>query len=117
MDHDGSDEELIDWRIEAEAVIRDVKNHLQRVKISDKFESDETKIYLEVETLERHEFIIELTSQGFKLYREQPQQEAEAEFFETPYALLDSVSPKFRESFANELSRKLSAFVVDRDKV
>lgn len=38
-------------------------------------------------------------------------EEKELNYFETPYSLLDSISPAYRQSFGNNLLEKLNSIV------
>lgn len=105
-------EEILDWAKEAQAVINDVKAHVNSIQVSAVLKSDETKIYLNVVTLENSNFCIRLDSGGFTLAgREKDCQElegVEADVYETPYSLLSAISKKFTESFGNRLISELS---------
>ncbi|XP_060535733.1 GSK3B-interacting protein-like [Cylas formicarius] len=89
------------WRAEAEAVIEDVRDHATRIRVSDKVPATDSAVYIDVETLEGRELRVELSAKGFRVCGDP------GPFFETPYSLLESVSPKFRQSFAAALAAKL----------
>ncbi|XP_071451519.1 GSK3-beta interaction protein-like [Hetaerina americana] len=97
------------WRKEAAAVIQDVRSHVKEIAVSEVLRGSDKEIYFNLTTLEEERFCIQLTCGGFKIVSKEHDvvQEIGISNFETPYSLLDSVSPKFRESFGNELMSKL----------
>lgn len=97
------------WREEAAAVIKDVENYVEVILISDKLESSRQNIYLNLTTQEAKTFTIELSAQGFRVVGNQHNSTSEPSeaVFETPYSLLDSISPTYREAFGNDLSNQL----------
>lgn len=108
------EEEIIDWKTEAQGVINDIKAHVDSILISEVLQSDETKIYLNVVTLEHETFCVRLDAEGFIVAgKGQDSQdletaEEEAQMYETPYSLLSAISKKFTESFGNRLITELS---------
>lgn len=111
MENDGGDKILDEeqWKLEAQAVINDIKNHVNDVKVSDKLCSTNQVIYLNLTTLENLKFCIELSSAGFTIVGNQHDDTSNKgnEYFETPYSLLEFVSPQYRNSFGNALLDKL----------
>lgn len=106
------EEEIIDWKTEAQGVINDVKVHLSSIQVSNVLPSDETKIYLNVVTLENESFCIRLSNEGFIVagngIDSQNMEKDESEVYETPYSLLSAISKKFTESFGNRLISELN---------
>lgn len=98
------------WKLEAEGVINDVKDHVQEIKVSEKIKSTHQHIHLNLRTIENKDFCIELSAVGFRIigYNFDENNIDSAEYFETPYSLLNAVSPKFNESFGNALLEKLN---------
>lgn len=98
------------WKEEAQAVINDVKDHVKTIEVSQSLANSNSRIYLNVETLEGNKFTFELTVQGFKFCGEGFDRNdwANNDYYETPYALLNSVSPRFKEAFMDVLFRKLT---------
>ncbi|KAI8037812.1 GSK3-beta interaction protein [Drosophila gunungcola] len=113
---------------EANAIINDVKAHVAEICVSSKLASDATQIYLNIRTIESATCCVQVSSRGFKivssqydtidedpricaLLRNGQHQDSEAdeqeEIFETPYALLDRISPRYVESFGNQLCQQL----------
>ncbi|XP_030760757.1 GSK3B-interacting protein [Sitophilus oryzae] len=106
-------EHLLDsqgWQEEAQAIINDVKDHVKLIEVSKQLQSTDSTIYLNVETLEHAKYTFELTVHGFRFcgnnFDENTLQNNE--YFETPYALLNSVSPGFKNSFLDVLFQKLN---------
>ncbi|XP_017123004.1 GSK3-beta interaction protein [Drosophila elegans] len=113
---------------EANAIINDVKAHVAEICVSSKLASDATQIYLNIRTIESATCCVQVSSRGFKIVSSQydtidedpricallrygQHQDSEAdeqeEIFETPYALLDKISPRYVESFGNQLCQQL----------
>ncbi|VEN35094.1 unnamed protein product [Callosobruchus maculatus] len=106
-------EEVLDaenWKLEATAVINDVKDHVKTLTISEKLKSDNTHIYLNLITIEENCYCIQLSGRGFRVvgYNFDEIDQATDEYFETPYSLLNKLSPKFKDSFANDLFNRLN---------
>lgn len=101
------DEEL--WRQEADAVIADVHHHVDQIYVSSVLPQSRKTIFLNLATLEKRRYCVELTAFGFKIVGEQfDVNNLEGnQVFETPYSLLESVSPRYRESFGEQLVEKL----------
>ncbi|XP_055318315.1 GSK3-beta interaction protein [Sitodiplosis mosellana] len=108
--HEDSGFDIINWTDEAATVISDVKGHVRQISISTTLPSTELEIYLNCETLEAKKFTIRLSSDGFRIVSNTFDQIDDLNGFpyETPYALLNELSPAYTNSFGNELSRALS---------
>ena len=79
------------------------------------FQSSSSHIYLNVTTLEDLDLTIELSSEGFRIVSSNGHNETgskdlstELPVFETPYSLLDSVSPAYIREFGKALTEKLN---------
>ena len=121
LNGDNTDDE--GWRSEALAVIADIKKFVKQINISNILPCDENGIYLNLETKESASLTIELSSAGFRVcgYRFDTLIVEEGGitfnnekiplnvYYETPYALLDSISPAYRDSFSTELAQRLQA--------
>ncbi|XP_012141962.1 GSK3-beta interaction protein [Megachile rotundata] len=97
------------WKLEAQAIINDVKHHVTDIKVSEKLQSSNRFLYLNLTTLEGLKFCIELSSAGFAVVgndHDDTSQETD-QHFETPYSLLDFVSPQYRDSFGSSIIDKL----------
>ncbi|EDV52750.1 GSK3-beta interaction protein [Drosophila erecta] len=126
------EEQAFNCEDEANAIINDVKAHVAEICISSKLASDATQIYLNIRTIESATCCVQVTSRGFKIVSSQydtideesrisallrngqgqghdNEEEEEEEIFETPYALLDKISPRYVESFGNQLCQQLRA--------
>lgn len=100
------------WRVEAQAIINDVHEHVRDLQISNSLNSNNRSIHLNLTTLEGLEFCVRLSSEGFSIVsnRHNCSDNAEAEnlqYFETIYGLLDTISPQYRNSFGNRLMDRL----------
>lgn len=111
-----SDEEIIDWHKEAEGIIYDIQPHvniLEVSKISKNLMPDEAEIFLNLETKEGKRYTVRLSSEGFAIVGNEFDCKAEEDMedlisYETPYALLQTISKEFTNSFGNSLIAKLS---------
>lgn len=117
-----SDEQEFNCIDEANAIINDVKKHVAEIAISSKLESSATQIYLNIRTIESATCCVQVTNRGFKIVSSQydtidndkilkssldTDDDEDEEIFETPYALLDKISPRYVESFGNQLCHQL----------
>lgn len=101
------------WKNEADSIITDVKCHVREIAVSPKLGSSNSCIYLNVTTLEGLKFCVEVSGSGFSVTGNDHDllESKENEKFETPYSLLDAISPQYRHSFGNELTKKLNELV------
>lgn len=112
MDEHDLDERVLngeEWQVEALAVIHDVKDHVFEIEIADRSVNNDQIIHLNLTTKEKQRYCIELTAQGFRVVgREYNQTDFSSDdYFETPYALLDKLSPLYRQAFGDSLVSKL----------
>ncbi|KAK4314745.1 hypothetical protein Pmani_013996 [Petrolisthes manimaculis] len=108
---DEQEERVLDeqeWHVEAAAVIQDVKECVENIIVSSLPVSD-TTIYFNLTTKEKNSYCIELTASGFRIVSDKYDDKSQPteDYFETPYSLLDNISPLYRQSFSNALSAKL----------
>ncbi|KAL7634300.1 UNVERIFIED_CONTAM: hypothetical protein RMT77_015630 [Armadillidium vulgare] len=106
------DEKVFDeeeWKNEAKAVIRDVEECVKEIVISDKIPSTNSSIYCNLTTVEEEKYCIELTASGFRIVGKAYNDcsEPTEDYFETPYSLLDTISPGYRVKFSSSLASKL----------
>jgi len=97
------------WREEALAVFADINGLVHLVSISDTLPCNESGIYFNLETKERSKFTVELSTAGFRICAHEFDsiQDVNTKYFETIYALLDNISPLYRDSFSKSLAEKL----------
>ncbi|XP_075973124.1 GSK3B-interacting protein-like [Anticarsia gemmatalis] len=99
------------WPQEAEAAISDIKKHVKTACISPILHSNNQRIYINLTTLENSDYCIEMSAAGFRVvgrkYDDTSLSSIENMNYETPYALLNNISQKYRESFGGELMNKL----------
>lgn len=109
-----TDDEIInDWQGEAEAIINDVQSHVKEICISSKIPLTENDIHLNITTLEERKICVRLSSSGFEIVGETYDEIGEesvhhTEIYETPYALLQQISPLYIASFGNSLVNALN---------
>ncbi|XP_023246153.1 GSK3-beta interaction protein-like [Copidosoma floridanum] len=108
------DEKVLDteqWKIEAQAVIDDVKHHVRNFQVSSTIQSSNRAIHLNLTTLEGLQFCVRLSPQGFSIVGNKHDCTDNADFdldyYETIYSLLDYISPQYRNSFSKHLAEKL----------
>ncbi|XP_065359640.1 GSK3-beta interaction protein [Calliphora vicina] len=115
IDDSDNGEQIINWVEEATAIIKDVRTHVAEIDISKKLPSNESHIYLNIRTFEGAAYCVHVSSLGFRIVSEfydtidtdKEELDEEEEVFETPYALLDKISPRYVESFGNQLCKQL----------
>ena len=115
LNHSGNDGES-GWKCEALAVIHDIHSFVKQISISISLPCDNNGVYLNLETKEDNTFTIEMSSAGFricglKLDTNDTEADDSTVYYETPYALLDNISPLYRQCFGQELAQKLQQFV------
>lgn len=99
------------WPQEAAAAINDIRKHVKSASISSKLQSNNQRIYINMTTLEKTDFCIEMSATGFRVvgrkYDDDSLATIENMNYETPYALLNNISEAYRQSFGGELMTKL----------
>jgi hypothetical protein len=99
------------WKSEALAVISDISSFVSSLTICELLPCNQNGIYLNLETKENKQLTIEMSSAGFRVCGQQFDTHLVANdntiYYETPYALLDSISPAYRQCFGEELISKL----------
>lgn len=98
----------MDWLNEAKAVIEDVKEFVNRIKISEEKESSNMGIYFEIETLESEILLVHMSAGGFKIDDRLNEETNDSQGYETINALLFNSSTKYREKFAQCLVDKVN---------
>ncbi|XP_069173407.1 GSK3B-interacting protein-like isoform X1 [Procambarus clarkii] len=106
-----------EWHVEAAAVIQDVKDCVSQIQVSS-LPSSNTTIFFNLTTKEENTYCIELTASGFRIVgaKYDDNSQSSEKHFETPYALLDSISPLYRVSFSSALAAKLMALAGELDQ-
>lgn len=61
------DEEEIDFRVEAQGVIKDIAFTLEQISISEHLPATEECVYLNIETKEKEMYCVQLCRQGFRV--------------------------------------------------
>lgn len=101
----------IDWLTEAEAVTVDVQAHTKSIEVSS-LPPPSTGILLNITTIEDEKYCVLLGPSGFKVvgraHNNTALESTNQDFFETPYALLSSISQSYSQSFGNLLIKKLN---------
>ncbi|XP_026332953.1 GSK3-beta interaction protein [Hyposmocoma kahamanoa] len=110
---DATDEILdeITWPQEAEAAINDIRKHVSNASVSPILTNTNQRIYINLTTLENSNYCIEMSALGFRIvgrtYDDNSLAQMDNDIYETPYALLNNISQKYKESFGGELMSKL----------
>jgi len=97
------------WKDEAKAVIKDIADYVQLVCVSESLPSCRSQIFLNLITKEGESYTIALNPEGFKVVGHSlntADREGE-NVYETPYSLLDNLSPAYRQAFGNDLTNQL----------
>lgn len=100
----------IDWGIEAQAVVDDVKYHVSRLEIAENTQSNES-VYMNLTTLEGNKLCVMMSMEGFRVtgvIHNCCDVKNEDEVYETMYALLQTHSPRYVSSFAGTLAMALN---------
>jgi hypothetical protein len=105
------------WRAEAQAVIADISTGLRTAVISEALGIMQDAIFLNIEILEGKRFCVELSPRGFAVVGDDFDKNVNEDrtYFETPYSLLDGLSPEYRNNFYKRLSAKLEALDKNSD--
>ncbi|XP_050075867.1 GSK3-beta interaction protein [Anopheles maculipalpis] len=106
------DDNIIDWTQEAEAVIRDISQHVQEISLSTELSATRTESYINITTLDGKQMCVKLNAEGLQIVgdvhgakdRDCPTNRR----YETPYALLSDVCSSYVNSFGNSLVSALS---------
>lgn len=97
----------MDWIIESQAVIDDIKQDVQEISISKRLPVDDSGIYLNLTTLDGQKFCVKMSTAGFEIvakeYNQDRSTDEESTIYETPYSMLSAISPMYTASFANRL--------------
>ena len=98
------------WKLEVAAVIEDIRSHVMSADVSQLDGSDDF-IFFNITTLEGNKYCIQMSKAGFVIADtcHDSSNSLSEDYFETPYALLDKISPRYRQSFASKLITSLSA--------
>lgn len=97
------------WKDEARGVIQDISSYVKFVSVAENLPSSNSEIYLNLTTKENNNYTIVLNPEGFKIVGnnfDTANIEGET-VYETPYSLLDNISPAYREAFGNDLTQQL----------
>lgn len=105
-------------QIEAEEVVKEVSYAVKRVQISTVLPNCSDLIYLNLETKENKEFCVELSVRGFRVVSGcfDKIETENSKCYETIYALLDDLSPGYRNSFGDTLAMKLASLKQKQDE-
>lgn len=96
------------WIKEAQGVIHDIQGLVTRISISSTKESSEYNIYFDVETLDGKNLVVCMDTSGFSICGDE-------KVYETIYGLLSENCSKFKQTFVESLSSKLSAIQSNQD--
>lgn len=107
---------VMDWRVEAGAVIDDIGKHVNSISISEQLAATDTEVYLNCETKESKQYTLRLSSDGYQVVGNAFDHctITTAIAYETPYALLGVISPGYITSFGNELTRALDKLAAQK---
>jgi len=97
------------WKDEAKGVIKDIEAYVKSVTVSSELPSTNSQIFLNLVTKEDKEYTVVLNSEGFKVvgFSVNTADIDGETVYETPYSLLDNLSPAYREAFGQDLTQQL----------
>ncbi|GBP63070.1 GSK3B-interacting protein [Eumeta japonica] len=99
------------WPEEARAAIADVRQHVRGATVSEVLGADDAHVHINLTTLEGVPYCVEMSSAGFRVvgrsYDDTALASSQTTFYETLYALLNTVSEAYKRSFGGELITKL----------
>eukprot|EP00118_Oscarella_pearsei_P026711 m.310326 g.310326 ORF g.310326 m.310326 type:complete len:138 (+) comp50903_c0_seq1:22-435(+) len=104
---------------EAKEVLKEIGFAVERVEISEQLPSEDTVTFLNLLTREKESYCIELSTKGYRVVgkafdiSEIPPEASQ--YFETVYALLNRISPMYRDSFGTTLASKLAQIQSERE--
>jgi len=106
------------WKDEARGVIRDIEAYVTSVSVAENIPSTNSQIFLNLLTKENNKYTIALSSEGFKVvgYSFDTADIDGETVYETPYSLLDNLSPAYREAFGNDLTTQLLKLQKQREE-
>jgi len=106
------------WKDEAAGVIKDIAAYVTSVSVAEKLPSSSCQIFLNLVTKEDKQFTVVLNSEGFKVvgYSVDTADTDGETIYETPYSLLDNLSPAYREAFGNDLTNQLLKLQKQREE-
>lgn len=122
----GSDNEEIGWEKEAQSIVKEFKPCVNFIEVSSGLPSTNSRIFLNLEIKEGKKFCIELSASGFRIcsdkFDETDEDAGESgsiegcdiQFYETMNALLDKVSPQYRNCFTEQLIKRLSEQIEEK---
>ena len=114
-DQDITSTEESAWIQEVIAIIADISSCVSKASLSDKLTCRDVKAscaYFNVETLESGQICVRVSAEGFsvvgnKFDDKSLEDDPQVPVYETPYALLQSMSPSYVQKFSAELSARL----------
>jgi hypothetical protein len=103
--------------LEAVAAVHELSFAVNGIAVSDMLPRTPDLIFVNVTTLEGQAYCLELTSKGWRVTSlrhdcmngDIKRIELHTRYFETVYALMDQVSPGYRQKFSDALATKLQA--------
>jgi len=97
------------WKDEAKGVIKDIEAYVKSVTVASELPSTNSQIFLNLLTKEDKEYTVVLNSEGFKVvgFSFNTTDVDGETVYETPYSLLDNLSPAYREAFGQDLTNQL----------
>lgn len=102
------------WIEEVIAIIADISSCVSKASLSDKLTSRDVKAscaYFNIETLEPRRICVRVSSEGFSVvgnkFDDKSLEDDKVPIYETPYSLLQSMSPSYVQKFSAELYERL----------
>ncbi|XP_018028070.1 protein GSKIP homolog [Hyalella azteca] len=104
-----------EWLTEAYGIIKDVNECVSIITVS-AIPATDSCVHLNLTTLELQDYTIELSAAGFRVVGRSHNEKTlpSDTYFETPYALLNNLSPAYGERFCSIVSAKLEAMAAQQ---
>jgi len=111
LDEDG-------WKSEARGVIKEICDYVKYVGLSELLPSSSCQVFLNLTTLEEVSYTVLLNERGFSVVGDKvDSRNREGEtVYETPHALLDNLSPAYRQAFGDHLTAQLLQLQQQQDQ-
>ncbi|CAB3404150.1 unnamed protein product [Caenorhabditis bovis] len=109
---------------EALAAVRELAFAVKMIAISEMLPRTPQLLFINVTTLENHTHCIELTQKGWRIASNRQDcmngdfrnLDIHTQYFETLYALLNTISPLYRKKFGDQLISKLNELAENQSK-
>ncbi len=99
---------------EAQRVVNEIQFGIEKAYVSEKLVSNHSIAFINIRTLEKEEWCIQLTANGYSIVGntfDSVTMSESAETYETVEALMNRISPKYMKLFNESVAAKLRQFI------